>query len=379
MTFKLNTSEKAISICFSFLIFQKFFLILGFLDNNFVNPTSVLEFLILYLTAKNFGIRNLTISLIIFLLASILIFTLLSAIKNNIAIFEAIRATKWIFYIICLLSIKNKKPISHLFLVLQTKIILFFTLIVYLATVIQDGLHSRPYLLTENNYEIAMFSGLIILILHINSGFGKHFDQKWLLIHATIIFLSGSRSGSISLLIVIIFTLRQKKNPITIVNILKILPFFLILLYIFDSRQSSLYSIDRFQFLQTFLREMTLKNPITWVITNFQLKPISMESCYSLKFYSSLFSDINTFTCFSVIFHSFFLRVIYDFGFVGLILAFLPSYVVIKNNLTKNLAIYLSLLSITNSLSVSGPNNPYVIFPYICALLIVKIKKISDN
>jgi hypothetical protein len=64
--------------------------------------------------------------------------------------------------------------------------------------------------------------------------------------------------------------------------------------------------------------------------------------------------------------------VVWDFGFAGLLLSLLAIYFRINTVLPKPLPQTLTLLAFINSISVSGPNNVYVVTPILIAVIVEK-------
>ena len=91
------------------------------------------------------------------------------------------------------------------------------------------------------------------------------------------------------------------------------------------------------------------------------LTPLSSASCSSLAYYHDLFSFSGDGRCYSVILHSYFLRVIFDHGIIGL--AFLLLFMMIslrKSGYAKNeVFVFLGIIC-SSALSVSAMNSVFV-------------------
>ncbi|WP_216073902.1 hypothetical protein, partial [Acinetobacter baumannii] len=88
---------------------------------------------------------------------------------------------------------------------------------------------------------------------------------------------------------------------------------------------------------------------------------LSPESCRSLSFYDVLFSYSGNGSCYSVILHSYFFRVIFDHGAFGLVLLFSFLAVALrKYGYSKmDVGVVIGILS-ASALSVSAMNSVFV-------------------
>ena len=106
------------------------------------------------------------------------------------------------------------------------------------------------------------------------------------------------------------------------------------------------------------------------------LTPLSSETCSALAYWDDLHSYAGDGKCYSVILHSYILRVIYDHGVIGLL--FLISFSIValrKNNFSwNNIACVISTVLIS-SLSVSAFNSIFYTF----ALMLYIAKKDGKN
>src|SRR5699024_10128365 len=108
-----------------------------------------------------------------------------------------------------------------------------------------------------------------------------------------------------------------------------------------------------------------------WIFGTAPMTPLSTQTCAALDFYSELFSAAQDGSCYSVILHSFALRVLYDAGLIGALLVLLvPIAVMLRAGVPMILTLTLSAIAVANSLSVSGLNNPYVALPILLAILL---------
>jgi hypothetical protein len=142
-----------------------------------------------------------------------------------------------------------------------------------------------------------------------------------------------------------------------------------LIFYTFTNRGTSFGSLDRFKFLNLFLKDFGNRPTIEKLFGNWIIEPLNAETCVQLRFYSSLQDNESLGSCYSVVLHAFVIRAIYDFGIVGALLIFYTFSKILLSNLERNSAICFIFIAITNSLSVSGVNNVYVVLPMLISLL----------
>ena len=237
-------------------------------------------------------------------------------------------------------------------------------------TYILRGSGERPGLLLENNFELALFCGLIaVLYGYMNTP--ERFASITMI--AALTLLAGSRSGAFAFLLLAIFALSQARISrgvraflvVYLVPILTLVPIWILA----ERSQGGTQTIDRINFLQVFLSETQKWGLLEWLFGTVPITPLSDESCARLSYFKLLFSSVDGETCYSVIFHAFLLRVVFDAGIVGLVIAFGVTILCLrKAGVTTALTICLVGIAGTNSLSVSGLNNPYVALPLLIAI-----------
>lgn len=148
----------------------------------------------------------------------------------------------------------------------------------------------------------------------------------------------------------------------------------LIPIYTFQQRSIGATSIDRLNFLNVFLAEAQTWNILTWIFGTTPITPLSSGGCSRLSFYESLFSSAGDGSCYSVILHSFLMRVVFDAGLLGLLASILIPWLLMRWNYVSRLsALTLTGIAIVNGASVSGINNPYVALPILLAILVSRI------
>lgn len=261
----------------------------------------------------------------------------------------------------------NKSTITDLFDWLK-----YIFLFKYVFVIIANGSSFvRPDLFVENNFELIF---LLLLFIGKNAINGKP-SKLDIIIVSCIFIISGSRSALFSLIIVLFLSDYGQGLKYTIAKYGLTIVAILAFVYVFLQRMGTgeISSIDRVQFLLLFYNELQ-----SWEILNFLfgspfLSPVSQSTASALSYYSELFSNHNNLIAFSVVYHSYLLRIIYDFGFLGLAFI-LYVFIQLLNNigLKRRFKLQIFLIIIATGLSVSSLNSVFVAFGL---MLII----ISDN
>lgn len=156
--------------------------------------------------------------------------------------------------------------------------------------------------------------------------------------------------------------------------------------YIMHSRlgDSSIDSIDRVKFLYVFLEEVSQFSLYDYLFGADIITPLSDRSCLTLSYYSSLFSDNNQNTCFSVVLHSFDLRFIFDHGVLGLLILLIIFYrLLVTRGYGAKFSLYIIFIALLNGASVSSFNNIFFAVAFLMIMLasdsIIKSQYIAIN
>lgn len=295
--------------------------------------------------------------------------------KNNV--FDFILVYKTFIYFIFLGLILGKKMFDTRTFRKVFKLLLFAFLIKYIVSILVFN-NYRPILFNENNYEL-MFLSLLFYLYYVI--YGK-VESIYQVLISIIFLLSGSKSG----LLILLFVLFLVNIKILISRIYIIIPtaiaLVILVFSVFKNRMGGEFDIekiDRFKFLMVFLEET--KN---WTFTDFlfgaeRITALSMDSCRKLSYYKELFSYENDGSCYSVIFHSYILRVIYDHGI--LIFLFMLLFIhklIIKSGFSRKNSLAVIGIALINGLSVSSLNSIYFVLGLSFFLIIdIKNKEIT--
>jgi hypothetical protein len=334
-----------------------------------VAPVNIIFELLLFLSIAFTGFKLqkssfvITSTLLVYIVGS---FVLAVAIRSsNILDFLVIYKSLIYFFLLTFFVGKqlfDQKSITQLFWIVTT-----LMSIKYLYT---SGLSisERPALYRENNFEL-MFLALIFYLKFLTTNRVGWSEQLLLL---GIFVLSGSRSGIIIFLVTLIgvhFERLTAKKLITGVAVA--FSSGLVALNVLMSRMSEqgFEGIDRLNFLNKFFDEVHYWGPIDWAIGSDRITPLSQATCTSLNYYSELFSYSNDGSCYSVIFHSFILRAIFDHGLIGVFFMIGFIYWIMNiSNYKKKDAVIVIVIALFNGLSVSSINSYFfalALIPYI--------------
>jgi hypothetical protein len=217
------------------------------------------------------------------------------------------------------------------------------------------GLYDRPTVYFENNFELMILYALYLL----RYSFTK---QKYLHILAllgAITVMSLSRSSLLMFGVLSLYVCWDSFKK-TRVFILPIAGLFLggVIYYIFSQRSGSLEEVDRYKFFLIFLDHTKNWNFWEYLVGDERITPLGYYACQSLSFYKNLFSYSGDGTCYSVILHSFLLRVIIDHGFLGLFFILGSTLALLrKSGVRLDVSLVFIAVVVVNGLSVSSFNN----------------------
>jgi hypothetical protein len=284
-----------------------------------------------------------------------------STAKSPAHLLDFAQAYKAFIYIppLCLIYRRNLFDHTRMVFLLKTIILLFLLKYGYsVALKLDSHQANRPGLYTENNFELIF----LMLAFFILKNEFRESMTKWFIFIAIAVALSGSRSSVVALLILFWGTYFNKLSYKTLIYLTAYSGLIAIAIGIFNSRLSGedITSIDRYRFFQIFLEETS-----NWSITDFligspALTPLSHYSCAALSSYQDLFSFSGDGSCYSVILHSYFMRVIFDHGVLGLFFLLMFIYQALRGCNYRQFDIWIILgILLSSALSVSAMNSIY--------------------
>lgn len=266
------------------------------------------------------------------------------------------QAYKFVYYLVLLPPFAwagNAMEGRDLRRLLNTTLVMF--LAVYVAKRILGD--DRPMFMTENNFEL-IFLALLYFSSYAAGNKPSVLQTVGLL---SIIVLSGSRSAAVAGALVVMFSYDFKsRNPAKIIiGALAAVVGIALAVAIFESRtHGGLESIDRFRFLLLFLESIDGWSAGKLLVGADRLTPLPAHVCSQLSYYRMLFSYESTTTCYSVILHSFNLRILYDHGILISALLLLTLVMLMRRAPAPQIACVLGVI-LSSGLSVSSMNNVF--------------------
>ncbi|MGJ8693619.1 MAG: hypothetical protein ACSHW0_14220 [Thalassotalea sp.] len=223
------------------------------------------------------------------------------------------------------------------------------------------AIDDRPGFYTENNFELMLLLLLFLSTVKIR----QRVDIKNLIFITIIVLLSGSRSGILCLATLFLFLDLSKYGISKVLKIFCVSSIFVLSfgLFIFRLGDMSIEEIDRFQFLLVFINDVSGWTFIEWLVGNPSITPLSEAGAGRLSYYHLLFSDYEEGIAFSLLLHSFILRMIFDHGFIGLLFVFYSVWFVLKTSgLNRSEILSVGAVLTINSISVSSLNSVYALW-----------------
>lgn len=284
--------------------------------------------------------------------------------------YDLLQAYRWTLYLVAIVAVVGKRWGSPARLRRASLVLIGLAAVKSAAAFAIYGPGTRPGLFVENNFEIALFCGLVVV--HYRE-FTAVQRQAAVAMTSLLVVLSGSRSGIVALVLLLGFVLAEMPWSRATKGVAAIyaLPAMAYLsIAVFRSRQTAT-RIDRLNFLDVFRSEVDRFGAGEWLVGTYPITPLAPRSCAALSYYESLFSSAGDGTCYSVILHSFVMRVVFDAGLLGLTLSIAVPWIAMRRaGVRIPVAVTLIGIAVTNGLSVSGINNPYVALPMLLAVLL---------
>jgi len=353
--------------------------LLGFFGAGLFNPTIFFEGILLVFFIFNFStiakdILWVPVFSIVYLVLSLIYAIILQG--NHILDFFLI--FKSFIYLIVLSQFVGKKSLDPEFSRKAFLVVLGLFLVKYLYLSVLGTSRQSIRVFDESNFELMLLSYLFLLDYN-NHRKINYFELVLLLVT---FFISGSRSGLVILVFLIGCILFRNLSWKNLILLLIFIPLGLGLIYfIFLNRSQgdSLESIDRYIFFLSFLKEVKTWTFLDFLIGSERITALSPETCEKFTYYTKLFSFRNDGTCYSVMLHSFLMRVIFDHGILGLVFLSAAIYQFVrKSGFDRFISFLVLMVLILNSMSVSAFNSVYAILG-ISLFLISKQPEIKSD
>lgn len=278
------------------------------------------------------------------------------------------------FVYLYLLSFLADKRLMTAKLVLKFYDLLLILFFVKYLVIVGLGISTRPVVYEENNFELMLLYALYLVRYSIT----KEKYMLYLIVVGMITLISLSRSslGTYSVLALYVCYNSFKRTWVFILPV-AFMVLSAVIIYVFAQRSSSLEDIDRYRFMLVFWGEVKDWNVLQWLVGAERITPLSFAACDTMSFWNGLFSYSGDGTCYSVILHSFLLRVILDHGILGLIFIVYATYQLMeKSNVNKLHIIVFLAIVILNGLSVSSFNN---LFFALSMVFLMTTNRFLDN
>lgn len=295
-------------------------------------------------------------------LAYVLISFGLMFLFNPSNLLDFLQAYKAFIYVIPLCFFYKRDIFSRALSLKVLKFLLVLLLVKYsysLALDLNPRMGSRPGLFVENNFELIF---AILYFFTMSDDFGKG-RNAWFALMTTVVLLSGSRSSALALIVIFGGIYLRYLNMKTIFYLFGLGLLALAAGALFLSRgyaAGGIESIDRFRFMMVFLYEIRNWSLFDFALGSFPITALSNESCRALSFYEGLFSYSGDGSCYSVVLHSYFFRVIFDHGIIGLFFLFaFIAFALRGSGFSRyRVMIFIGVLS-ASALSVSAMNSVF--------------------
>lgn len=295
------------------------------------------------------------------------------AVLNDSPFEDVLQAYRWLLYLVAFVLAANMRWGPEPLLRRVVLILVGMALTKAALSFAVGGPGKRPGLFIENNFEIALFCGLVLVIYRQLSPTQR---LGAVLMLAVLMLLGGSRSGAVAFAVLVVYVLAQSRATTAtkvFAGAYALPAIAAVPVFVFVDRARTSTQLDRLNFLDVFLAETRNWDLLTWLFGTEPITPLSPIGCGKLAYYEALFSTTGDGSCYSVILHAFVLRAVFDAGLMGLLIAFLVPWIAMRwGGVPTVTALGLLGIAASNSLSVSGLNNPYVALPILMAILIAR-------
>ncbi|AMM33545.1 hypothetical protein SA2016_2880 [Sinomonas atrocyanea] len=309
-------------------------------------------------------------TMIILFLVAYLVTRVAAAVANDSPVPDFLQAYRWLLYLIAFVIALHRSWGPLLPMIKVMWVLISLGLVKTILTIAILGPSQRSGLLTENNFELALYCALAAGLLSRLTGR----QQVWtLLALGALVMSSGSRSGAVEFGLLIIYAVINVARARVAVRLLLVIVVPVIVYFVSDvfAARAESGGVDRLNFLSVFLGETANWNLLDWLWGTSPITPLSSGGCAAMEYYSSLFSSTGDGTCYSVVLHAFIMRVVYDAGLFGLFLTvFVVLFSLRRSGAGVRVTWTIFAIAFANGFSVSGLNSPYVALPIVLTICI---------
>ena len=356
------------------LIFASISLTLMLINKQTVFMINTLEgFFILYGVGAYLWIKSRKIGSVLLIRTATFVYLIASysyaVLYREVDVLDFLMAYKSFVYLYFLTFLVDKTFVSVESYLKLFNIILVIYFLKYLIMV-GIGRTTRPTVYMENNFELMLLYALYLL----RYSYTKKNYLPILILLGGVTLISLSRSSLLMFAVLGLFVCWDsfKKTRVFIIPVAALIMGVLVY-YIFSQRSGSLEEVDRYKFFLVFLDHTKNWNFWEYMVGADRITPLGYYACKSLSFYKNLFSYSGDGSCYSVILHSFLLRIIIDHGVLGLIFILSSTFIMLRRSGVRlDVSLIFISIVVVNGLSVSSFNNLF--FALSMVLLMVSQK-----
>ena len=336
-------------LIFLLICVSMFFAFQGFHKTDHINIRPYSDFLIVILMAFVRLRWERKTSLFTFLLVLVLLQTMIlkigAGLYDQVGLSNLLISSKLLLYLIFvwIAATSIVQPISLKFTKCIYHFILYSGLVKYVIT-LSLGLSDRPLLFTENNFELPL---LLILFVGLYDSF-RNKNLEVVLI-TTLIIMSKSTSGLLSLVVVYIYIFRGqitfKTFPFLVSSAIGIFG-----VGFYSKFGQGLDQIDRYLYLLAFINEITMREYASLLFGQFD--GLNPSTCKLMINFEGKFDSLGR--CFSNVIAIGLVRTILDYGLVGFVVVHMLHFSALMKRFNLHEALAIFSIIFTNSISVSG-------------------------
>jgi hypothetical protein len=299
------------------------------------------------------------------------------SIARGVHILDFLLAYKAFVYVLLLSFFVNKRIFDESFVRRLYLVVISMLAAKYVVVRVALGVAERPGLLAENNFELMLPLMLFISLTELRRGAMTWWGLVGLL---TVFVLSGSRSGlaALAFVICILGLRRAGLKSIVYLAIGSVVAVVAVVVFLSRLGTLSVTDIDRVQFAIIFAQNIASWNLIEYLTGTPPVSALDTASCAQLAYYKELFSFAGDGRCYSVILHSFVLRVIFDHGLLGLFALLSWVWFALRvSGSPRPVALGVVGAFVLNGLSVSSLSSIFAAFPLAILLALDRPSNLS--
>jgi len=346
----LNFFERCLFLA---LLIAALFGVFSPLRPNFLNVDTIFELLVVCFSLYCFACSRVSLYQIsaLIIIGGYIFLSLSYSILMGDHLLDFAQSYKSIYYLFLFCLCLNARVIkSHFIKYLPLFLLPLFFLKYFYSSILSFSprMAERPAIFVENNYELVFLIGVVFLSWSLLSRKEKAFAY---IVLVAVVFLSSSRSAAISLLLASFLMMGVQSISQFIKSFIPIVFVSVIVLLVFWGRGDlSLDQIDRFRFFGVFYSEISNYGFFSFLFGTPRISELSATACQSLSYYHLLFSFSDSRSCYAVIFHSYFMRAIFDHGLIVVVFTIWIYFTQIYRS-SRDIRLSASLVGIV---SVSG-------------------------